>query len=112
MHYLCPPSFFQAAPVIVICLGCAGGAGQYTCYYVDDATNLDFNNALPNWLAIVLNVLRFTSLLHMFCGYSLFLVVPVCVIIVSQLSMKEFKGTVFLLLLGLEKFFVPEILYH
>ena len=50
--------------------------------------------ALPHWLAVVLNVLRFTSLLHMFCGYSLFLVIPVCVMIVSQLSMKEFKGSV------------------
>ena len=78
--------------MIVICLGCAGGAGQYTCYYVDGATRLDFNNALPHWLTIVLNVFRFTSLLHMFCGYSLFLVVPVCVMIVAILSMKEFKG--------------------
>ena len=78
--------------MIVICCGCAGGATQYTCYYMDDAIHVDFNNALPNWLTVVLNVLRFTSLSHVLCGYSHFFVLSVCVMIVSQLSMKEFKG--------------------
>ncbi|XP_028409950.1 uncharacterized protein LOC114532605 [Dendronephthya gigantea] len=82
----------KVAPVVVICMGCAGGAGQYTCYYVDGATRLDFNDALPHWLVIFLNIVRFTSLLHMFCGYSLFLVIPVSVAIISHLSMKEFKS--------------------
>ena len=80
--------------MVVIGLGCAGGAGQYACYHFDGATRLDFNNALPDWLTVILNILRFTSLLHIFCGCSLFLVVPVCVMVVSQLSMKEFKGNV------------------
>ena len=88
------PPILQMAPVIVISLGCAGGAGQYKCYHVDGATHLDFGNALPHWLVVVLNILRFTSLLHVFCGYSLFLVATVCVMIVTQQSIKEFKGNV------------------
>lgn len=79
--------------------------GQFGCYAYDGALNLSFkegsstNNSaprevIPRQVMIVLNVLRATSLVHVFYGYWFFILVHLGIIYMIQSSMEEYTGTV------------------
>lgn len=63
--------------------------GQYVCYFIDDAVQLDLGKP---WLSVLLNIIRVFSLLHVLYGYILFLVIVLFVMYVTGASMKEFRG--------------------
>lgn len=63
--------------------------GQYVCYFIDDAVQLDLGKP---WLSVLLNIIRVCSLLHVLYGYILFLVIVLFVMYVTGASMKEFRG--------------------
>ena len=74
--------------------GCAllGACGQYVCYFVDDAVQLELSKGQYDWLTPVLNVARVLSLLHVLYGYFLFLFLILLVMYITGLSMNEFRG--------------------
>ena len=67
--------------------------GQYICYFIDDAVQLELSQP---WLTGLLNVVRVASLLHVLYGYILFLVIILFVVYITGVSMKEFRGIVVL----------------
>ena len=71
-----------AASVIAAC-------GQYVCYFIDDAVQLELGRL---WLTILLNIARLLSLLHVLYGYILFLAIILFVMYITGASMKEFRG--------------------
>lgn len=64
-------------------------SGQYICYFIDNAVQLEIK---PKPLSIVLNVARVVSLFHILYGYILFLVLILFVMYITGVSMKEFRG--------------------
>lgn len=74
-------------PIASILAAC----GQYVCYFIDDAVQLELG--IP-WLSILLNIVRVFSLLHVLYGYILFLVIILFVMHVTGTSMKEFRDGV------------------
>ena len=67
--------------------------GQYICYFIDDAVQLELSQP---WLTGLLNVVRVASLLHVLYGYILFLAIILFVVYITGVSMKEFRGKVVL----------------
>lgn len=63
--------------------------GQYVCYFIDNAVQLELGKP---WLTVLLNIVRVLSLLHVLYGYILFLIVVLFVMYVTGASMKEFRG--------------------
>lgn len=74
-------------PVFSVLAAC----GQYVCYFIDDAVQLDLGKP---WLSVLLNIIRVFSLLHVLYGYILFLVIVLFVMYVTGASMKEFRDGV------------------
>ncbi|XP_031565357.1 uncharacterized protein LOC116300600 isoform X2 [Actinia tenebrosa] len=66
-----------------------GMCGQYVCYFIDNAVQLEVQ---IKWLYITLNVARIISLFHILYGYILFLVLLLFVMYITGISMKEFRG--------------------
>ncbi|KAK3729617.1 hypothetical protein QZH41_017668 [Actinostola sp. cb2023] len=75
-------------PYLVPLGALAGMCGQYICYFIDGAVQLEIK---PKSLYIVLNVARIVSLFHILYGYILFLVLLLFIMYITGVSMKEFR---------------------
>ena len=76
------PWLLPAASILAAC-------GQYVCYFIDNAVQLEIGKP---WLSVLLNIVRVLSLLHVLYGYILFLVIILFTMYVTGASMKEFRG--------------------
>lgn len=76
------PWLLPVASVVAAC-------GQYVCYFIDNAVQLELGGL---WLTVLLNITRVLSLLHVLYGYILFLVIILFVVYITGASMKEFRG--------------------
>ena len=79
----------QKLPWLLPGAAVAAGCGQYVCFFIDDATQLELSQ---RWLSIVLNVARVVSLLHVLYGFITFLAVLLFIVYMTGVSMKEFRG--------------------
>ncbi|XP_048576769.1 uncharacterized protein LOC5518542 [Nematostella vectensis] len=75
-------------PIIVPVGALFGMSGQYICYYIDGAIQLELKET---WAYVTLNVLRVVSLFHILFGYILILVLLLYVMYFTGLSMNEFR---------------------
>lgn len=78
------PWLLPAASILAAC-------GQYVCYFIDNAVQLEIGRP---WLSVLLNIVRVLSLLHVLYGYILFLVIVLFTMYVTGASMKEFRDGV------------------
>ncbi len=79
-----------------------GALAQFGCYAYDGALRINFNKGGSNSTKFVpvqveqfLNVLRMTSLLHIFYAFWLFLLLHLVMLYTLQISMKEFNSKFF-----------------
>ena len=79
----------QKLPWLLPTASILAACGQYVCYFIDNAVQLELGYP---WLSILLNIVRVFSLLHVLYGYILFLAVVLFVMYVTGASMKEFRG--------------------
>ena len=88
VHFCCsclPQKLPWLLPVAAVLAAC----GQYVCYFIDDATQLELE---LRWLSVILNICRVISLLHVLYGYILFLAIILFLMYITGSSMKEFRG--------------------
>ena len=78
-------------------MGAAGG--QFGCYAYDGALQLSFSKLsnttgvqIPMGIDLLFNILRATSLFHIFYGFCLILLFHMSLIFMIQSSMREFNG--------------------
>lgn len=83
-------------------LSVTGAAGQYGCYAYDDALTLKFAseengtsiNPIPYQVEVMLNIVRFTSLMHIYYMMFLLLVFAIVIFYMIVHSQKAFNGKV------------------
>ena len=80
---------------LVFAIGAA--AGQFGCYAADNALRVNFNRnnsvvAVPQAVETFINVLRATSLIHIFYGFASLLLFHMTLVFMIQSSMKEYNG--------------------
>ena len=91
--------FYQFMPIVVVMFAMGAAMGQFGCYAYDGALKLSFsklsNNTgvmIPTGIDVLFNILRATSLFHIFYGFCLLLVFHLGLIFMIQSSMREFNG--------------------
>ena len=93
---------FQVLPFAMLVQSATGAAAQYGCYAYDGALTLEFTKStsngttvstVPREAELALNVLRFTSLTHIY--YMMFLIFDIqCIIFFTVVhSQNRFNGT-------------------
>ena len=86
-------------PIVVIMFAMGAAMGQFGCYAYDGALRLSFDKLsnrtgveIPAGIDVLFNILRATSLFHIFYGFCLLLVFHLSLIFMIQSSMHEFNG--------------------
>lgn len=85
-------------PLIALVFAVGAAVGQFGCYWVDGALRVTFNTKQNATIMVTkevetfLNVLRATSLLHIFYGFCSLLVFHMTLIFMIQSSMHEYNG--------------------
>jgi hypothetical protein len=85
-------------PLIALVFAMGAAVGQFGCYWADGALRVNFNPKnssavlVPTEVETFLNVLRATSLLHIFYGFCSLLVFHMTLIFMLQSSMNEYNG--------------------
>lgn len=87
-------------PIVVVMFAMGAAMGQFGCYAYDGALKLSFSKLsnqtgvkIPTGIDVLFNILRATSLFHIFYGFCLILVFHMSLIFMLQSSMREFNGT-------------------
>lgn len=90
-------------PVVVVMFAMGAAMGQFGCYAYDGALKLSFSKLadktgvqIPTGIDVLFNILRATSLFHIFYGFCLLLVFHLSLIFMIQSSMREFNGKIIL----------------
>ena len=76
--------------------------GQFGCYAYDGALDVNFKDRsstnhserVPRPVVIVLNILRATSLVHIFYGFWFFLLTHLGMMYMIQSSIEEYNGKI------------------
>ena len=91
--------FYQFMPIVVVMFAMGAAMGQFGCYAYDGALKLSFSKLsnktgvmIPTGIDVLFNILRATSLFHIFYGFCLLLVFHLSLIFMIQSSMREFNG--------------------
>lgn len=86
-------------PIVVVMFAMGAAMGQFGCYAYDGALKLSFSKLsnrtgvqIPTGIDVLFNILRATSLFHIFYGFCLLLVFHLGLIFMIQSSMLEFNG--------------------
>ena len=86
-------------PIVVVMFAFGAAMGQFGCYWYDGALRLSFSKLsnetgveIPSEIDVLFNILRATSLFHIFYGFCLLLVFHLSLIFMIQSSMREFNG--------------------
>lgn len=86
-------------PIVVVMFAMGAAMGQFGCYAYDGALKLSFSKLsnqtgvkIPTGIDVLFNILRATSLFHIFYGFCLILVFHMSLIFMLQSSMREFNG--------------------
>ena len=86
-------------PIVVVMFAMGAAMGQFGCYAYDGALRLSFSKLsnktgvmIPTGIDVLFNILRATSLFHIFYGFCLLLVFHLSLIFMIQSSMREFNG--------------------
>ena len=86
-------------PIVVVIFAMGAAMGQFGCYWYDGALRLSFSKLsnetgveIPSEIDVLFNILRATSLFHIFYGFCLLLVFHLSLIFMIQSSMREFNG--------------------
>ena len=86
-------------PIVVVMFAMGAAMGQFGCYWYDGALRLSFSKLsnetgvqIPSEIDVLFNILRATSLFHIFYGFCLLLVFHLSLIFMIQSSMREFNG--------------------
>lgn len=86
-------------PAVVVMFALGAAMGQFGCYAYDGALKLSFSKftsktgvQIPMGIDVLFNILRVTSLFHIFYGFFLLLVFHLSLIFMIQSSMREFNG--------------------
>lgn len=86
-------------PIVVVMFAMGSAMGQFGCYAYDGALRLSFSKLsnetgiqIPTGIDVLFNILRATSLFHIFYGFCLLLVFHLSLIFMIQSSMREFNG--------------------
>ena len=89
----------QFMPIVVVMFAMGAAMGQFGCYAYDGALKLSFSKLsnktgvmIPTGIDVLFNILRATSLFHIFYGFCLLLVFHLSLIFMIQSSMREFNG--------------------
>lgn len=97
LHFCC-----QFMPIVVVMFAMGAAMGQFGCYWYDGALRLSFSKLsnetgveIPSEIDVLFNILRATSLFHIFYGFCLLLVFHLSLIFMIQSSMREFNGELF-----------------
>ena len=92
----------QFMPIVVVMFAMGAAMGQFGCYWYDGALRLSFSKLsndtgveIPAEIDVLFNILRATSLFHIFYGFCLLLVFHLSLIFMIQSSMHEFNGEIF-----------------
>ena len=92
----------QFMPIVVVMFAMGAAMGQFGCYWYDGALRLSFSKLsnetgveIPAEIDVLFNILRATSLFHIFYGFCLLLVFHLSLIVMIQSSMREFNGELF-----------------
>lgn len=90
---------YQFMPIVVVMFAMGAAMGQFGCYAYDGALKLSFSKLsnktgvmIPTGIDVLFNILRATSLFHIFYGFCLLLVFHLSLIFMIQSSMREFNG--------------------
>lgn len=90
-------------PVVVVMFAMGAAMGQFGCYAYDGALKLSFSKLadktgvqIPTGIDVLFNIMRATSLFHIFYGFCLLLVFHLSLIFMIQSSMREFNGKIIL----------------
>ena len=88
-------------PFVVVMFAIGAAMGQFGCYAYDGALRLSFSKLandtgvqIPTGIDVLFNILRATSLIHIFYGFGLQLVFHLTLIFMIQSSMHEFNGEI------------------
>ena len=91
--------FYQFMPIVVVMFAMGAAMGQFGCYAYDGALKLSFSKLsnktgvmIPTGIDVLFNILRATSLFHIFYGFCLLLLFHLSLIFMIQSSMREFNG--------------------
>jgi len=83
-------------PFATVAFAIGAAAGQFGCYAADNALRVNFNTnstiVVPKSVETLLNVLRATSLIHIFYGFASLLLFHMTLVFMIQSSMKEYNG--------------------
>lgn len=89
---------FRFMPAVVVMFALGGAMGQFGCYASDGALKLSFSKftsktgiQIPMGIDVLFNILRATSLCHIFYGFCLVLLFHLSLIFMIQSSMGEFN---------------------
>lgn len=89
---------FKFMPIVVVMFAMGAAMGQFGCYAYDGALKLSFSKLsnqtgvkIPTGIDVLFNILRATSLFHIFYGFCLILVFHMSLIFMLQSSMREFN---------------------
>lgn len=89
---------FRFMPIVVVMFALGVAMGQFGCYAYDGALRLSFSKLsnetgvqIPTGIDVLFNILRATSLFHIFYGFCLLLVFHLSLIFMIQSSMREFN---------------------
>lgn len=89
---------FKFMPIVVVMFAMGAAMGQFGCYWYDGALRLSFSKLsndtgveIPSEIDVLFNILRATSLFHIFYGFCLLLVFHLSLIFMIQSSMREFN---------------------
>ncbi|KAJ7339396.1 hypothetical protein OS493_005791 [Desmophyllum pertusum] len=89
---------FKFMPIVVVMFAMGAAMGQFGCYAYDGALRLSFSKLanetgvqIPPGIDVLFNILRATSLFHIFYGFCLLLVFHLSLIFMIQSSMHEFN---------------------
>ncbi|KAL9988393.1 hypothetical protein ACROYT_G002831 [Oculina patagonica] len=89
---------FKFMPIVVVMFAMGAAMGQFGCYAYDGALRLSFSKLsnrtgveIPAGIDVLFNILRATSLFHIFYGFCLLLVFHLSLIFMIQSSMHEFN---------------------
>ena len=84
----------------MVCVSLSGAGAQFGCYAYDDALSLSFDKifagnstmVVPKSVEVIINILRMTSLIHIFYAFWFYLLFHLIMLYTIQSSMKEFNG--------------------
>lgn len=89
---------FRFLPYVVVAGAMGAAGGQFGCYAYDGALQLSFSKLsettgvqIPMGIDLLFNILRATSLFHIFYGFCLILLFHMSLIFMIQSSMREFN---------------------